>query len=267
MSETSIAPQPKFITAGEGDDARQIAFILRQANAGPDAPLLLWLSGYRSDMSGTKAVELDRLAAETGLACLRLDYSGHGLSGGKFTDGTISRWLEETLAVLMHVNPKRVIAVGSSMGGWIALRLAQELGKIADRPKLEGMVLIAPAPDFTSDLIEPHLTKKERASLEERGYFEEKSEYSPEPNIYTRALIEDGRANRVLTGIIQTGCPVHILQGMKDPDVPYAHAMKLIEHLPSDDVVLTFVRDGDHRLSRPQDIERMLSAVIALVRQ
>jgi pimeloyl-ACP methyl ester carboxylesterase len=153
------------------------------------------------------------------------------------------------------------------MGGWIALRLAQELGKIADGPKLEGMVLIAPAPDFTSDLIEPHLTKKERASLEERGYFEEKSEYSPEPNIYTRALIEDGRANRVLTGMIQTGCPVHILQGMKDPDVPYAHAMKLIEHLPSDDVVLTFVRDGDHRLSRPQDIERMLSAVSALVRQ
>ncbi|MGO4351640.1 alpha/beta hydrolase [Rhizobium sp. RAF36] len=267
MSETSIAPQPKFITAGEGNDARQIAFILRQANAGPDAPVLLWLSGYRSDMSGTKAVELDRLAAETGLACLRLDYSGHGLSGGKFTDGTISRWLEETLAVLMHVNPKHVIAVGSSMGGWIALRLAQELGKIADGPKLEGMVLIAPAPDFTSDLIEPHLTKKERASLEERGYFEEKSEYSPEPNIYTRALIEDGRANRVLTGMIQTGCPVHILQGMKDPDVPYAHAMKLIEHLPSDDLVLTFVRDGDHRLSRPQDIERMLSAVSALVRQ
>ncbi|MFP3543177.1 alpha/beta hydrolase [Rhizobium sp. SIMBA_035] len=267
MSETSIARQPKFITAGEGDDARQIAFILRQANAGPDAPVLLWLSGYRSDMSGTKAVELDRLAAQTGLACLRLDYSGHGLSGGKFTDGTISRWLEETLAVLMHVNPKRVIAVGSSMGGWIALRLAQELGKIADGPKLEGMVLIAPAPDFTSDLIEPHLTKKERASLEERGYFEEKSEYSPEPNIYTRALIEDGRANRVLTGMIQTGCPVHILQGMKDPDVPYAHAMKLIEHLPSDDVVLTFVRDGDHRLSRPQDIERMLSAVSALIRQ
>ena len=267
MSETSIAPQPKFITAGEGDDARQIAFILRQANAGPDAPVLLWLSGYRSDMSGTKAVELDRLAAETGLACLRLDYSGHGLSGGKFTDGTISRWLEETLAVLIHVNPKRVIAVGSSMGGWIALRLAQELGKIADGPKLEGMVLIAPAPDFTSDLIEPHLTKKERASLEERGYFEEKSEYSPEPNIYTRALIEDGRANRVLTGIIQTGCPVHILQGMKDPDVPYAHAMKLIEHLPSDDVVLTFVRDGDHRLSRPQDIERMLSAVSAFIGQ
>jgi len=267
VSETSIAPQPKFITAGEGDDARQIAFILRQANAGPDAPVLLWLSGYRSDMSGTKAVELDRLAAETGLACLRLDYSGHGLSGGKFTDGTISRWLEETLAVLIHVNPKRVIAVGSSMGGWIALRLAQELGKIADGPKLEGMVLIAPAPDFTSDLIEPHLTKKERASLEERGYFEEKSEYSPEPNIYTRALIEDGRANRVLTGIIQTGCPVHILQGMKDPDVPYAHAMKLIEHLPSDDVVLTFVRDGDHRLSRPQDIERMLSAVSAFIGQ
>jgi dipeptidyl aminopeptidase/acylaminoacyl peptidase len=128
------------------------------------------------------------------------------------------------------------------------------------------MVLIAPAPDFTSDLIEPNLTKKEKASLAERGYFEERSAYSPEPNIYTRTLIEDGRDNSVLNGIIETGCPVHILQGMKDPDVPYQHAMKLVEHLPADDVVLTFVRDGDHRLSRPQDIERMLAAVKGLIR-
>jgi len=267
MSEMQNAPEPQFLSVGDGDASRQIAFILREASRGEEAPTLVWLSGYRSDMSGTKAIELDRLSAELGLACLRLDYSGHGLSGGEFRDGTISRWLEEALAIVRHANPKRIIVVGSSMGGWIALRLAQELGKHADGPKLAGMVLIAPAPDFTSELIEPHLTKKERASLEERGYFEEKSDYSPEPNIYTRALIEDGRANRVLTGIIETGCPVHILQGMKDPDVPYAHAMKLIEHLPSDDVVLTFVRDGDHRLSRPQDIERMLAAVTALVRQ
>ncbi|MGX9987887.1 alpha/beta hydrolase [Rhizobium sp. WSM1274] len=275
MSDQMSNAQPQFLTVGEGEAARDIAMLVRPAQAGNGAPALVWLSGYRSDMSGTKAVELDGLAAELGLACIRLDYSGHGLSGGSFGDGTISRWLEEALAVIRHVAPDRVILVGSSMGGWIALRLAQELArqgggtlegpKLAG-PKLAGMVLIAPAPDFTSELIEPNLKAKERKSLAERGYFEERSQYSPEPNIYTRALIEDGRRNRVLDGIIETGCPVHILQGMKDPDVPHAHAMKLVEHLPADDVVLTFVRDGDHRLSRPGDIALLLSAVKDIIR-
>jgi pimeloyl-ACP methyl ester carboxylesterase len=270
MSDQLSNAQPQFLTVGEGEAAREIAMLVRPAQAGNGAPALVWLSGYRSDMSGTKAVELDGLAAELGLACIRLDYSGHGLSGGSFGDGTISRWLEEALAVIRHVAPERVILVGSSMGGWIALRLAQELvrqgGPKLAGPKLAGMVLIAPAPDFTSELIEPNLKAKERKSLAERGYFEERSQYSPEPNIYTRALIEDGRENRVLDGIIETGCPVHILQGMKDPDVPHAHAMKLVEHLPADDVVLTFIRDGDHRLSRPGDIALLLSAVKGIIR-
>ncbi len=257
--------QPQFLTVGAGEAARQIAMLVRPARADRDLPALVWLSGYRSDMSGSKAVEIDRLAEELGTACIRLDYSGHGLSSGAFTDGTISRWLEEALAVIRDAAPKRMILIGSSMGGWIALRVAQELAK-AGGPKLEGMALIAPAPDFTSDLIEPNLKKKERVSLEERGYFEERSQYRPEPNIYTRALIEDGRQNRVLTGIIETGCPIHILQGMKDANVPYLHAMKLVEHLPADDVVLTFIRDGDHRLSRPQDIERLRGAVKGLIR-
>ncbi|PDT03989.1 alpha/beta hydrolase [Rhizobium chutanense] len=264
MSDQMPNAQPQFLTVGEGEAARDIAIIVRPAQAGSDAPALVWLSGYRSDMSGTKAVELDGLAAELGLACIRLDYSGHGLSGGSFRDGTISRWLEESLAVIRHVAPDRVILVGSSMGGWIALRLAQELARQGG-PKLVGMVLIAPAPDFTSELIEPNLKARERKSLAERGYFEERSQYSPEPNIYTRALIEDGRDNRVLDGIIETGCPVHILQGMKDADVPYAHAMKLVEHLPADDVVLTFIRDGDHRLSRPGDIALLLGAVKGII--
>ncbi|MGO7585462.1 alpha/beta hydrolase [Rhizobium ruizarguesonis] len=270
MSDQLSNAQPQFLTVGEGEAAREIAMLVRPAQAGNDAPALVWLSGYRSDMSGTKAVELDGLAAELGLGCIRLDYSGHGLSGGSFGDGTISRWLEEALAVIRHVAPERVILVGSSMGGWIALRLAQELvrqgGPKLAGPKLAGMVLIAPAPDFTSELIEPNLKAKELKSLAERGYFEERSQYSPEPNIYTRALIEDGRENRVLDGIIETGCPVHILQGMKDPDVPHAHAMKLVEHLPADDVVLTFIRDGDHRLSRPGDIALLLSAVKGIIR-
>ncbi|MBB2701355.1 alpha/beta hydrolase [Rhizobium phaseoli] len=270
MSDQMPNVRPQFVTVGEGETAREIAMLVRPAQAGNNAPTLVWLSGYRSDMSGTKALELDGLAGELGTACIRFDYSGHGLSGGSFRDGTISRWLEEALAVIRHVAPDRVILVGSSMGGWIALRLAQELarqdGPKLEGPKLEGMVLIAPAPDFTSELIEPNLKAKERKSLAERGYFEERSQYSPEPNIYTLALIEDGRKNRVLDGMIETGCPVHILQGMKDPDVPHAHAMKLVEHLPADDVVLTFIRDGDHRLSRPGDIALILGAVKGIIR-
>jgi pimeloyl-ACP methyl ester carboxylesterase len=265
MTVTLTTSNPEFLTVGIGEAERRIAFVVRRAKDDEPGATLVWLSGYRSDMSGTKAVELDGLADGLGLGCIRFDYSGHGQSGGNFVDGTISRWLEEALAVISHIAPKSVVLVGSSMGGWIALRLAQELRRRGIRPVVQGMVLIAPAPDFTEALIEPNLTEKEKTSLAERGFFEEHSEYSPEPNIYTRALIEDGRDNRVLTGMIETRCPVHILQGMKDPDVPYTHAMTLIEHLPADDVVLTFIRDGDHRLSRPQDIERMLSAVRSFV--
>jgi pimeloyl-ACP methyl ester carboxylesterase len=257
------------ITVGAGAQARKIAIIHRAAtgeaeSAAPARPALVWLGGYRSDMSGTKAVRLDALAERLETSCIRFDYSGHGASAGEFSDGTISRWTEESLAVIDALEPESVVLVGSSMGGWIAIRLVQELRKRNAGPAIAGLVLIAPAPDFTSELIEPNLTDKERQSLEELGYFEEHSEYSPEPDIYTRALMEDGRLNRVLTGIIDTGCPVTILQGMADQDVPYSHALKLMEFLPADDVVLTLIRDGDHRLSRPQDLEKMESAVSSL---
>jgi len=265
MPEDQIKPpQPKSVLVGPPGSTREIAILHRPAETRPEAPALVWLGGYRSDMSGTKAIEMDALAAECGSEAIRFDYSGHGASGGEFRDGTISRWLEEALAVLDALKPTRVVLVGSSMGGWIALLLARELrrrGSLA----LDGLALIAPAPDFTSELIEPHLTEDQRQALKDKGYFEEPSEYSPEPNIYTRALIEDGRANQVLKGIIETGCPVHILQGMADPDVPYKHALTLMEHLPADDVVLTLIRDGDHRLSRPQDLEKLRSALATLI--
>ena len=258
-----------FITVGEGDDARRIAVSLEAPASGNTLAHFVWLGGYRSDMSGTKAVELAALAARLGTGCVRFDYSGHGVSGGAFVDGTISRWLEESLAVIDHaartLGSRRLVLIGSSMGGWIALRAVAEL---AGRNGIEiaGLVLIAPAPDFTSELIEPNLTAAERTALAERGQFEEPTPYGPDPNIYTLKLIEDGRANRVLTGVIETGCPVHILQGMADPDVPYAHAVRLMEHLSGDDVVLTMIRDGDHRLSRPQDIAKILEAAEALAR-
>ncbi len=264
MTDAATNSIEKRITVGNGPAAREIAVIHRLPTR-PNAPTLVWLGGYRSDMTGTKALELDKLAAELGIGALRFDYSGHGASGGAFQDGTISRWLEEALAVLDDSKAESVVLVGSSMGGWVALRLVQELRQRASGPNVLGMVLVAPAPDFTAELVEPHLTAEQRQSLAERGYFEEHSEYSPEPNIFTRALLEDGRNNIVLTGIIETGCPVHILQGMQDPDVPYSHALKLMEFLPADDVVLTLIRDGDHRLSRPQDLEKLKAAASALI--
>lgn len=261
MQEAPQTADPVFLTVGTGEQARDIAMHLLPADPGNGRPAAVWLGGYRSDMSGTKAIALEEHCVATGAACVRFDYSGHGASGGAFTSGTISRWLEESLAVIDHAGHGRMVLVGSSMGGWIALRLVQEMRRRGDGGRIAGLLLIAPAPDFTALLIEPSLTETERRALDERGYFEEPTPYGPDPNIFTKALIEDGRANQVLTGTIALDCPVHILQGMQDPDVPYSHAMRLVEHLPGDDVVLTLIRDGDHRLSRPQDLERMIRAV------
>jgi pimeloyl-ACP methyl ester carboxylesterase len=253
-----MTESPEFITV----DGAPIALRYR---AGSKAPGITWLGGYRSDMLGTKAEALDQWAAKNDHEFLRFDYSGHGESGGDFNEGTISRWLNESLAVHQRYNQKPQILVGSSMGAWITLRMTQELRKQGQGPA--GIILIAPAPDFTSRLIEPNLSEEYKKSLIEKGYFEEPSEYSPNPFIYTRNLIEDGRQNQVLTGIIETGCPVHILQGMKDEDVPYSHAMLLTEHLPVDNVTLTLVRDGDHRLSRPQDLDLMTRSLEMMISQ
>ena len=229
------------------------------------SPGVVWLGGYRSDMLGTKAQALDAWAAENGHAFTRHDYSGHGESGGDFADGTISRWLAQSLAVFRAHTVGPQILVGSSMGAWIALRMVQELHKAGEGARVAGLLLVAPAPDFTIELMEPQLTDAHRRELAEKGYMEEHSEYSPEPNIYTRALFEDGIENRVMVGLIDTHCPVYILQGMEDPDVPYEHALRLVEHLPADDVTLSLIRDGDHRLSREQDLRMILAALEGLV--
>lgn len=227
-------------------------------------PGVVWLGGFRSDMIGTKAETLDRWAADSGHAFTRHDYSGHGESGGRFADGTISKWLGESLAVFRRFTTGPQVLVGSSMGAWIALRMAAELRLAGDAGRVAGMVLLAPAPDFTSELMEPQLTPEHRAALAEKGFFEEPSEYSPEPNVYTRALFEDGAANRVMTGPIDAGCRVVILQGDADPDVPPAHARKLAALLPPDRVTLTLVPGGDHRLSRPEDLELLVATVSAM---
>jgi pimeloyl-ACP methyl ester carboxylesterase len=261
MSEASL----KSINVGNGPAARRIAVRLRDGQA----PGVFWLGGFKSDMQGTKAVALDEWAAKTGRACLRFDYSGHGESGGAFTDGTIGRWLEDAVAVFESFAKGPQVVVGSSMGGWIALLLARELRQRAAsgtkfQGSLAGLVLVAPAPDFTEALMWKKFSADQKRQIETKGFWERPSDYSDEPYVITRALIEDGRKHLVLGGLIETGCPVRILQGVQDTDVPWQHAMELSSRLARDDVVMTLVKDGDHRLSRPEDIERLIAAVSEL---
>jgi pimeloyl-ACP methyl ester carboxylesterase len=241
-------------------DGTPIAYRRREGSA----PGIVWLGGFRSDMLGTKAEALDAWADRTGHAFLRHDYSGHGESGGEFRDGTISKWLAESLDAFSRFTSGKQVLVGSSMGAWIALRMAEELSKAGEN-RVAGLILLAPAPDFTTELMEPKLTKAQRRALEKNGFFERPSQYSEEPYVYTRALFEDGEKNRIMRGPIDTHCPVHILQGLVDPDVPHTHALKLVSCLPSDDVTLSLIPDGDHRLSRPQDLEMLVAAVESMV--
>jgi pimeloyl-ACP methyl ester carboxylesterase len=261
---TSSPPDdvPAFIDVGIGPSARRIA-VRTRAGRGPG---LFWLGGFKSDMQGTKALALDGWAAERGRASVRFDYSGHGESSGDFADGTIGRWLEESVAVFEQFCDGPQVVIGSSMGGWMALLLAREIRKLQGEQQakgsLAGLVLIAPAPDFTEELMWKNLPAKVKEEIETKGFWLRPSEYgdgSPYP--ITRNLIEEGRNHLLLGRTIDVGCPVRILQGAKDPDVPWQHAFALTHRLPADDVVLTLIQDGDHRLSRPQDIARILAAV------
>lgn len=247
------------VTVGQGADLRRIAVLSREGK-GPPA---VWLGGFKSDMRSTKAAALDEWARQAGRAFIRFDYSGHGESEGAFEAGTISRWLEEALAVLAAHADAPPILVGSSMGGWIALLAALRLAK-EGRDAPTGLVLIAPAVDMTERLMWARFPESIRRGIEETGVYHRPSAYSEEPYAITKALIEDGRRHLLLGQPIRIGCPVHILQGMEDPDVPWQHAMELVEHLPGDSVSLTLIKDGDHRLSRPEDLARLIAAVEGL---
>jgi pimeloyl-ACP methyl ester carboxylesterase len=256
-SSGTTAPPPIFIEVGTAEASRRIAVRAREGQS----PGLFWLGGFKSDMRGTKAVALDAWAAEHNRAYVRFDYSGHGESGGEFVDGTIGRWLEESVAVFERFCTGPQVVIGSSMGGWMALLLAREMAKRkSPRVSLEGLVLIAPAPDFTEELMWKGFSREIRRQIETTGVWLRPSEYG-DPYPITRNLIEEGRRHLLLGGAIEVGCPVHILQGAQDPDVPWKHAFALAHRLPAEDVVLTMIQDGDHRLSRPQDIARMLAAV------
>ena len=225
------------------------------------APTIVFLGGFRSDMTGTKAVGLHAWARETGRAFLRFDYLGHGQSSGRFEDGTIGRWLDDSLAAIDQLTAGQLVLVGSSMGGWLSLLVAR-----ARAERLAGLVLIAAAPDFTERMLLKGLTAEDRATLERDGRLERSSQYSPEPSVFTWKLIEEGRNHLLLDKRLALPCAVRLLHGQSDPDVPWEYSLQIAAHLEAPEVVTTLIKGGDHRLSTPADIARLIATVEELAR-
>jgi len=258
------ASEPQFLEVGTGAKCRRIAY--RFTDLSGAEPVLLWLPGFLADMAGTKAVALAGFARAQGLPMLRFDYSGHGLSPGSMLEASIGDWLEEASAMRGLIGDRRTILIGSSMGGWIALLLARQLQQAGEIERLAGLVLLAPAFDMTERLMWRKLSPKTKAIIETEGVF-----YAPsldgDPYPLTKRLIEEGRNHLIGEGAgpLEFDLPIRILQGMEDPDVPWGHALDLVDLLHCGDVELTLIKDGDHRLSRPQDLTRLELTVAALV--
>jgi len=251
--------QPQFLAVG--NDRRRIAYLSEPA-VDPSRSGLVWLCGLKSEMTSLKATALADWAREKGLACLRFDYSGHGKSEGRFEDGTVSRWLEEARAVFTELTKGPQVLVGSSMGGYIALlllrALMEETPDAAER--IKALVLIAPAWDMT-ELMWSNLPESARKDIEERGVYLRPSRYGDGPYPITRALIEDGRQHLIGSRPFDPGRPIHILHGLQDPDVPWEHTLDLVAHLSGNLVRVAAVPDGEHRLSRPEDLALLLDIV------
>jgi pimeloyl-ACP methyl ester carboxylesterase len=257
------ADEPQFLEVGAGRKRRRIAY--RLADTAGDGPALLWLSGFLSDMASSKALALAEWARGQGLPMLRFDYSGHGLSTGDFLHASVGDWLEEASAMLgLVVGKRRAIVVGSSMGGWLALLLARQLARSGKLERLAGLVLIAPAWDMTERLMWHQMSQEIKATIERDGVYHEPSLYG-DPYPITKLLIEEGRNHLIGVDTLDLDLPVRVLQGMCDPDVPWGHALDLVNLLCCDDVELTLIKDGDHRQSREQDLRRLESTVAALV--
>lgn len=222
-----------------------------------EGPAVVWMGGFRSDMTGLKAQALADWAAGAGRAYLRFDYFGHGESTGDFASGTVTRWRADALAVVDELAPAGpLILVGSSMGGWIAC-----LAAMARPERVKGLVLVAPAPDFTERLM--HIPPEGRAAIARDGVWLRPSLYGA-PYPISRVLLEDGARWSILPGPAPITAPVRVLQGAADPDVPWPHALELANALAGQDVVFSLIKDGDHRLSRPQDLARLIAAVAEL---
>jgi pimeloyl-ACP methyl ester carboxylesterase len=256
--------QPQFLDVGSGAEKRRIAW-LRQVAAVAGKPGLLWLCGLKSEMTSTKASAMAEWAKAHGLTCLRFDYSGHGQSDGRFEDGTLSRWLEETRHVFGRLTEGPQVLVGSSMGGYIALLLLRAL--MAEAPeeaaRIKALVLIAPAWDMT-ELMWRNLSSSARKDIEDRGVYLRPSRYGDGPYPITRVLIEDGRRHLIGSEPFDPGRPVHILHGLQDPDVPWEHTLDLVAHLSGDWTRVAAIPDGEHRLSRPEDLALLLDIIAGL---
>jgi pimeloyl-ACP methyl ester carboxylesterase len=253
--------QPQTIIVGTGRSSRPISYLSDKPEKG-GAASLFWLSGFMSDMASTKAAALADFARTNGLGCTRFDYSGHGHSGGDFKDGTIGRWLEEAAAVFTRATSGPQVIIGSSMGGHIALMLLRTLmsESAAQAARIKGIVLIAPAWDMTEELMWKKFPETVRQEIQSQGYHLRPSAYDA-PYTITRDLIEDGRKHLLARKPFAVPCPVIILQGLQDADVPASHTRELLSFLQGD-VRLVEIADGEHRLSRPQDLQRLYRAVL-----
>ncbi len=223
---------------------------------------IVWLGGFHSDMQGEKASSLHDHAQRARRSFLRFDYQGHGESSGRFEDGTIGRWRGDALAAIDQLTAGPLVLVGSSMGGWMALLVA-----LARRDRVAGVTLLAPAPDFTERLMWSRFDDDQRQQIMEQGFWTRPSGYDPAGYPITRALIEEGRSWNIMDEQIHITVPIRILHGGLDDDVPWSHSLELVGQLKSTDIVWSLIKDGDHRLSRPQDIERMISTVLQLADQ
>ncbi len=248
------ASRPAILTRPDG------ATIAYHALAGKP-PGVIFLGGFMSDMTGTKAMALEESCRASGRGFIRFDYFGHGSSSGKFVDGTIGRWKDDAVTVLDEVAEGPQVLVGSSMGGWIML-----LAALARPERVAGLVGVAPAPDFTRELMWDGYTDEIRETLKRDGVYLEPSEYSDEPYAIRLELIEEGDNHMILKDGIDLRCPVRLLHGMQDPDVPWRHSLKLVEALAGNDVTLSLSKSGDHRLSEPGDIARLTATVETLCR-
>jgi pimeloyl-ACP methyl ester carboxylesterase len=219
-------------------------------------PGVLFCGGYTSDMTGTKAVALEAFCREQGRAFVRFDYAGHGASSGDFVDGTIGGWIEDALSIIDRLTEGPLLVVGSSMGGWVMLRVA-----LARPERVTGLIGIAAAPDFSEDLLLPRASAEQRRALAEQGYWMQPSAYGGPAYPVTRRLIDEARAHLVLRGPIPITCPVHLLHGQRDADVPWTTALRLADRLESEDVTIELIKAGDHRLSTPSDLARIEAAI------
>ncbi|NQV47654.1 MAG: alpha/beta hydrolase [Rhodospirillaceae bacterium] len=254
MSESQKIPITPSILARP--DGRAIAY----HQSGGKLPGVVFLTGFMSDMTGTKAMAMESHCREKGRAFLRFDYTGHGQSSGNFADGTIGQWADDAVAAISELTEGPQVLVGSSMGGWIMLLAARRL-----KPRIVGLIGLAAAPDFTENLIDRELNDTQRQALARDGVIHVACDYGDDPYTITQALIDDGRDHLLLGGPIDIDVPVRLIQGLQDADVPWQTAIKLQEVLRSSDVEVTLVKNAGHRLSEPGDLKRLTDTLDQLL--